>query len=84
MIVQPPPLARDVIRDGGSTVDAAIATLICNGVYSPQSMGIGGGFFMVVYTREEGAVETLISREQAPHYAHKDMFEDNPGMASIG
>ena len=84
MIVQPPPLARDVIRDGGSTVDAAIATLICNGVYSPQSMGIGGGFFMVVYTREAGAVETLISREQAPHYAHKDMFEDNPGMAGIG
>ena len=47
-------------------------------------MGIGGGFFMVVYTREEGMVETLISREKAPHYAHKDMFEDDPGMASRG
>ena len=47
-------------------------------------MGIGGGFFMVVYTREEGVVETLISREKAPHYAHKDMFEDDPSMASRG
>ena len=75
---------RDVIRDGGSAVDAAIATLICNGVYHPQSLGIGGGFFMVVYSREEGKVDTLISREQAPHYAHKDMFEDDPDMAATG
>ena len=77
-------LCRDVIRDGGSTVDGAIATLLCNGVYSPQSMGIGGGFFMVVYTRGEGLVETLISRETAPHYAHKDMFEDDHSMSSRG
>ena len=48
-------------------------------------MGIGGGFFMVVYTRGEGGVaETLISRETAPHYAHKDMFEQDHSMSSRG
>ena len=31
-MVQLSPL-RDVIREGGSTVDGAIATLLCNGVY---------------------------------------------------
>ena len=39
---------------------------------------------MVVYSREEGKVDTLISREKAPHYAHKDMFEDDPGMSATG
>ena len=83
MFVQFSPL-RDVIREGGSTVDGAIATLLCNGVYSPQSMGIGGGFFMVVYEREAGVAETLISRETAPHYAHKDMFEEDHSMSTRG
>ena len=67
-----------------STVDGAIAALICTGVYSPQSSGIGGGFLMVVYKKEEGLVETLISREKAPHYADKDMFQDEPWMAKRG
>ena len=47
-------------------------------------MGNGGGFFMVVYTREAGVAETLISRETAPHYAHKDMFEQDHSMSSRG
>jgi gamma-glutamyltranspeptidase/glutathione hydrolase/leukotriene-C4 hydrolase len=31
-------------------VDAALAALFCNGVYNSQSMGLGGGFLMTVYT----------------------------------
>ena len=32
-------LFRDVIREGGSTVDGAISTLLCNGVYRGELYG---------------------------------------------
>jgi gamma-glutamyltranspeptidase/glutathione hydrolase/leukotriene-C4 hydrolase len=35
----------------GTAVDAALATLFCNGVVHSHSMGIGGGFLMTVYIR---------------------------------
>ena len=40
---------RDVMKKGGSAVDSAIATLLCVGVHNSQSMGVGGGFFMIIY-----------------------------------
>ncbi|XP_016986830.1 scoloptoxin SSD14 [Drosophila rhopaloa] len=64
----------DVLTDGGSAVDASIATLLCEGLLLPHSMGIGGGFVAVIYSRSTRKVETLIARESAPASAHKDMF----------
>jgi len=42
-------VVRDVLKEKGSAVDAAIATLFCLGVHDMHSAGVGGGFFMVVY-----------------------------------
>jgi hypothetical protein len=42
---------RDILLKGGSVVDSIIATSICNGAANPHSMGIGGGFFMLIYLK---------------------------------
>lgn len=66
------PVARHIFRQGGKTVDAAIATLLCMGVVIPHSMGMGGGFVATVYSK--GHAEALIAREKAPAAATRDMF----------
>ncbi|XP_063705472.1 glutathione hydrolase 1 proenzyme-like [Culicoides brevitarsis] len=77
-------IGADILRQDGSAVDAAIATLLCDGVSAPQSMGLGGGFFMVIYTKATGNVETLNAREMAPLAATEDMFVNDPSASSQG
>ena len=68
--------SRDVIRDGGFAVDAAVAGMFCNGVYTSQSMGLGGGFLMTIYQASTRQTFTLNAREAAPGSAERDMFGD--------
>lgn len=55
-------------------MDAAIATLLCEGVMLPHSMGVGGGFVATIYCKETGKIETLIARETAPAASDEKMF----------
>eukprot|EP00095_Tigriopus_kingsejongensis_P011280 maker-scaffold14_size734282-snap-gene-1.21 protein:Tk11280 transcript:maker-scaffold14_size734282-snap-gene-1.21-mRNA-1 annotation:"gamma-glutamyltranspeptidase 1" len=77
-------IGMDVIREGGNAVDGAIAALFCNGVATPQSMGIGGGFFMTIYDKKAQKVVVLNAREQAPSYVDPNMFESNEIGAQQG
>ena len=44
-------IAGDILRENGTAVDAAVAALVCNGVYNSHSMGLGGGFLLTLYNR---------------------------------
>lgn len=65
---------RKIFEKGGSAADAAISTLLCEGIASPQSTGLGGGFVMTIYSKEKNQVETLIARDVAPLAATENMF----------
>lgn len=69
-------IGRDVLKKGGSAVDAAIASSFCIGVINMHSAGIGGGGFMLVYNKNAGTAETLDYREAAPKDATQDMFQN--------
>ena len=75
---------RDVLKDGGNAVDAAIATLFCVGVTVPQSAGIGGGFFMTMYDPKSQTARCLDARETAPLAATENMFQGNSELTEKG
>jgi gamma-glutamyltranspeptidase/glutathione hydrolase len=70
------PLATDagyqILRAGGSAVDAAIAVQMVLALVEPQSSGIGGGAFMMHFNGAE--VKAFDGRETAPAAANEGLF----------
>ena len=66
--------AMTMLEQGGHAVDAAIAAHAVLGLVEPQSSGLGGGGFMLVYSREGDDLNFLDGREIAPSGATVDMF----------
>jgi gamma-glutamyltranspeptidase/glutathione hydrolase len=83
----------EMLRKGGSAVDAAFATLLALNVVEPESQGIGGGSYLV-YSPGGAAPVTFDGRETAPRAATGTWFykdgkpldhEDAvPGGKSVG
>jgi len=64
----------NVLKRGGSAVDAAIAVQAMLSLVEPQSSGVGGGAFMTYYDGHTGKVSVLDGREAAPAQAVSTMF----------
>src|SRR5438132_9209376 len=75
------PLAAEagasLLRRGGNAVDAAVAAAFALGVVEPESSGIGGGGFALVYTAKDRKVRAFDFRERAPRRAAPEMFVEN-------
>jgi len=65
---------REILRAGGSAIDAAIATQLVLNLVEPQSSGIGGGAFILHHTRNTGETLAYDGRETAPAAAQPDRF----------
>lgn len=85
MVVSGSPIAsevgRDILRQGGNAVDAAVAVGMTLQVVHPQAGNIGGGGFMTIRLKD-GTVETLDYREMAPAAASRDMYLNLRGNPS--
>jgi len=83
MVVAAHPLAaeagRDILRKGGSAVDAAIAAALVLNLVEPQSSGVGGGGFLVYYGAAHHQIVTVDGRETAPMAAKPDRFLNSDG-----
>ena len=81
MVAAANPLAVEagyqMLRQGGSAIDAAIATQLVLTLVEPQSSGIGGGAFLVHYDGRD--VQAFDGRETAPSKATETLFQKPDG-----
>jgi gamma-glutamyltranspeptidase/glutathione hydrolase len=77
------PLATEagaaVLARGGSAIDSAIATALVLNLVEPQSAGIGGGGFMLVWDAAQKRLRAFDGRETAPAGVDRRLFFDAAG-----
>ena len=64
----------EMLRQGGTAIDAAIAVHTVLGLVEPESSGIGGGAFMVYYDNARDELTVFDGREKAPAATEADHF----------
>ena len=69
----------DILREGGSVIDAAISVQMILGLVEPQSSGIGGGTFVTYYDNNLKKTYSFEGREEAPSKIPEDLFLDQNG-----
>lgn len=68
----------EILKKGGNAFDAAIATQLALAVVYPNAGNIGGGGFLVGFTKDKKAI-AIDYREKAPEAASRNMYLDSEG-----
>ena len=69
----------DILKAGGSAMDAAVAMQMVLGLVEPQSSGIGGGAFMLYWDNARGEIIGYNGRERAPLAFTESVFTGDDG-----
>ena len=75
-------IALDILKAGGSAVDAAIAANAALGLMEPTGSGIGGDLFAIIWDAERKELTGLNASGRAPALMTLSYFEEN-GLRSI-
>jgi gamma-glutamyltranspeptidase/glutathione hydrolase len=75
-------VALDILKAGGSAVDAAIAANAALGLMEPTGNGIGGDLFAIVWDAEKKELVGLNASGRAPKAMTLEYFQDN-GIETI-
>uniref|UniRef100_A0A3Q2VL27 Glutathione hydrolase n=1 Tax=Haplochromis burtoni TaxID=8153 RepID=A0A3Q2VL27_HAPBU len=76
-------LGHRVLRDGGSSVDAAIAGALCLGVVHPHVSGVGGGGIMLVHDIHRNETRVINFLGSAPKAFRREVLY-NVSQAKAG
>src|SRR5947208_17190630 len=74
--------AIDILKKGGTAIDAAIAANAVLGVVEPEMNGIGGDLFAIVYDAKTKKLYGLNASGRSPYTLTRDEFKKR-GLTSI-
>jgi len=69
--------ALDILKKGGTAIDAAIAANAVLGVVEPTGCGIGGDLFAIVWSAENGRLYGLNASGRSPRSLKFEYFREN-------
>ena len=72
----------DILKAGGTAVDAAIATNACLGLMEPTGNGMGGDLFAIVWDAKSGKLHGLNASGRSPKSLSLEYFKEQ-GMDKI-
>ncbi len=70
-------VALDILKEGGSAIDAAIAANATLGLMEPTGNGMGGDLFAIVWDAEEEKLYGLNASGRSPKSLTLDYFKEN-------
>lgn len=81
-------VAIDILKQGGSAVDAAIAANAAQGLMEPMACGVGGDLFALVWDAESGALHGLNASGRSPRgltleHFRRQQLERIPGRGPL-